>query len=131
MNYMEDVAQLLGVEIAEKFNIKGCGEYNPYYIDAYGIHNRKHDLSNWMISALLTGEAEIDRKPFKPVMGERYYFVSRNYDNDDLYVYSREFENRSQDYALFKAGNMFRTRGEAITIGIPRYKATVKEYENE
>ena len=71
MNYMEQVAQMLGVELREEFFIKN--DNNRYWISENGMF-RYSKYNEWVVSSvelmeLLTGEAEIVKIP-KPILDE-------------------------------------------------------------
>lgn len=72
-NYMKEVCELLGVELGEKFNVKGLS-YKPYYINENGLYDCYGYSSNGLLFSLLTGKAEIK----KPILDdkERQYLAS-------------------------------------------------------
>lgn len=66
MNYMEQVAQMLGVELEEEFNVYKSKIVNKFTED--GIVSYSKENQNWMrtyglLEKLLTGKAEIIKKP--------------------------------------------------------------------
>ena len=76
MNYMEQVAELLGVELGEKFKIN-CAGYissDEYYIDEATIHEvcdgRVNDYCYPLLIALLNGSDTVVNLP-KPVLIEK------------------------------------------------------------
>ena len=77
MNYMEQVAKLLGVELGEKFKINfhhGDISSDEYYIDETSIHEvcdgRVNDYCYPLLVALLNGSDTIVKLP-KPVLTEK------------------------------------------------------------
>ena len=77
MNYMEQVAELLGVELGEKFKINfhhGDISSDEYYIDEISIHEvcdeRVNDYCYPLLVALLNGSDTIVKLP-KPVLTEK------------------------------------------------------------
>lgn len=67
MNYMKEVAQMLGLEFEEEFYLKGVLEHK-YKITNDGVffHSKKDGswlITNWAFSKILTGELEIIKKP--------------------------------------------------------------------
>ena len=76
MNYMEQVAELLGVELGEKFKINFHGDIssNEYYIDETSIHEvcdgKVNDYCYPLLIALLNGSATVVKLP-KPVLTEK------------------------------------------------------------
>lgn len=72
MNYMKDVAKLLGVEIGEEFEIRGY--YNCLYkFTKDGLDCYENGILRWTsdcpIEKLLTGECEIIKLP-KPILDD-------------------------------------------------------------
>ena len=75
MNYMKQVAQMLGVEIGEIFYIK-----NSYYkyrlteksIEFYDGLNQQWNICPYRILYLLNGDAEIIKKPILDDIERRY-----------------------------------------------------------
>lgn len=62
-NYMEQVAQMLGVEFGEKFTVK-CYETCEFYITKNGLHCNRVELPTKIIlSNIMTGEEEIIKIP--------------------------------------------------------------------
>lgn len=85
MNYMEQVAQMLGVELGEEFKIKDPknGEiYNVIFkFDNSGLVRREPKPKRvWIpdsgaLHQLIIGGFEIVKKPWKPKENEEYYWV--------------------------------------------------------
>ena len=108
MNYMKQVAQMLGLEFEEEFYLKGVLEHK-YKITNDGVFFRsKKDgswlITSWSFSKILTGELEIIKKPIldeaekkylsnviKPFRGKVKYIVKRN-ENESEYK-SEYFES--------------------------------------
>jgi hypothetical protein len=110
-NKMEKVAEILGVEIGEWFNIK---EYdNKYRLTHRGLENKTGDRYCGTFNSLLTGDNVIIKKPWEPTEGETYYFVC--FDEEDG-IYEDVFSTRSRgDRANVKHKFAFKTREEAIS----------------
>lgn len=80
MNYMADVAKLLGLELGEKFKINSAGYISSeeYYIDEISIHEvcdgRVNDYCYPLLIALLNGNNTVV-KTSKPILddAEREY----------------------------------------------------------
>lgn len=67
MNYMKEVAQMLGVELNEEFNIKGFS-YKKYKITKDGVFICYEEDNKWYkvcdaVLSILTGQYEIVKKP--------------------------------------------------------------------
>lgn len=72
MNYMEQVAQMLGLELEEEFYVKGDGY--RYKITNDGIayfceSNNRWIFITWIVHEILIGKLEIVKKP-KPILDE-------------------------------------------------------------
>ena len=72
MNYMKQVAQMLGLELEEEFFIKN--DNNRYRISKNGMFRYSNIYNEWVVSGvklieLLKGEAEIT-KISKPILNE-------------------------------------------------------------
>ncbi len=124
MNYIKQVAEMLGVELGEEFNIqtrgmvicwKGeCwdGESQKFWFDENGLQVDKDPKSyNYIetaLSRLIDGTWSIVKKPWKPKEGERFYYVSTNGD------ICTDVNERSVSDATFIAfGNCFKTKADA------------------
>ena len=106
-NYMADVAKLLGVEICEEFEIKGYSSRYMFINDGM-IDAESGFVCDGTLWKLLTGEATIKRKPWKPAVDERYYSVAENgIPEESICVWDH------LDIILYKLGNCYRTREEA------------------
>lgn len=125
MNYMEQVAHMLGVEFDEEFYLEDVTD-GGYYI-TYDNDKTVFKLSNsgilrkdkcmvgrWIDSThpyllrLLTGRYAIVKKPWRPSHGLRYYYVlpdkTLNYTIFDHECY--------WDVMAYTLGNCFRTKEE-------------------
>ena len=116
MNYMSEVAKMLGVELLEEFEIvfpnSTCRA--TAWLNNEGLYIDKHNLANqdyWKLSALtnlLNGKYIIKRKPWKPHTDETYYFV-----DEDGIVCEDVWLDVSDDILLYKCGNCYKTYAEA------------------
>ena len=110
INYMPEIAKMLGVELDEEFEIVGYKNRN-FKITECGI--KKLEGGEWVsgsfiFEGLLTGECTIKRKPRKPMLGERYWNVSMN-GTVDYYVWG----GYRLDVCNYKLGNCYQTEREA------------------
>ena len=114
MNYMAEVAKMLGVELGEEFYIKEqpkikCVIYNGnlyvYPVDD-GICTIPSPEKT--LSRLLNGSITIKCKLWKPKSGEYYWAVRPNGD-----VILTNWANDCGDNSNYKIGNCYRTRKEA------------------
>lgn len=116
MNYMEQVAKMLGVELGEKFKINfdrfdNCNRNFDYYLSKSGIvlDSKDHScISNDVLCGLIYGYYTIKRKPWMPNMRQEYLFV----DEGGRIEYN-EWMNTSTDLNYYKIGNLYRTKEEA------------------
>lgn len=75
MNYMPEVAKLLGLELGEKFKINSAGDISSdeYYIDEISIHEvcdgRVNDYCYPLLIALLNGTDTVIKLP-KPILDD-------------------------------------------------------------
>ena len=109
MNYMEQVAELLGVELGEKFKINFHGDISSdeYYIDENSIHEvcdgRVNDYCYPLLIALLNGTDTVVKLP-KNILTE----------NEKEYLLSiiRPFRNRVECVSKYD----YRSKYEYIKI---------------
>ena len=117
MNYMDQVAKMLGVELGEEFKIimpsTSCWA-KAYLNENNGLaitDSNVSDTLNWKVyelTHLLTGTHIIKRKPWKPKYKETYCFV-----DEDGCICSDAWGNSYVDLNLYKLGNCYRTKEEA------------------
>lgn len=111
MNYMKDVAKILGVELEEEFKIKG---FEPVYkITNYGLviktdSNNWYEMSGDTFLQLIRGDYVIRKLPWQPKEGDRYYFPG----GDFTITSSSIWCDLTLEYALKEAGMIFRTKEE-------------------
>ena len=122
-NLIPEITQMLGVEIGEKFKIKGDDELT-YKFDSDGLkitHYSGIEISpisaNVAFINLVNGKDEIVKLPWKPTLDERYWtFTVRGYLESSSRTWTVRpgiWEKHPIDIALLKAGWVFRTRQEA------------------
>lgn len=116
-NLMPKIAKLLGVELGEKFKIKGYDELT-YKFDNSGlklIYNNDTELSvataPTVFVALLSGEYEIIKLSWKPKKGDVYF--SFGLSNGKWIVGLSWWCELPYEYALLGKGWVFKTRAEA------------------
>ena len=125
MNYMEQIAHMLGVELDEEFYLEDVtdgGYYITYDNDKIvfklsnlGILRKdKHIVSDWIdvthhyLPELFTGRYTIVKKPWKPSHGLRYYYVL-----PDKTISHTFFDSRCYwDVLAYTLGTCFRTEEE-------------------
>ena len=128
MNYMPKVLEMLGVEVGEKFNIKEF-DNNPYYFDCRYVlvDSNKHDMEFQNITQILRGAISIEKLPWKPKKGEKYYFIWSDGIKDAWH-----WSGVMVDYYCYNAGNCFRTAEEITDEIKQRILQEMKgKYEND
>ena len=111
MNYMSEVAKMLGVELGEEFNLNFY-DYN-YKLTNDGLmctdfpKNSTEEYDH-LLCKILMGGYTIKRKPWKPKFDEKYYSIGV-----DGTVENGTWLNDFLDYSLYKLGNCYRTPEEA------------------
>lgn len=118
MNYMAEVAKMLGVELYERFQIINLennipiSDYNYYFTDKdIEIDDAGHGCSGeYILINLVYGDFAIKRKPWKPKDGDKFWYV----DADEVICSYVDFNHNDADHVnYYKLGNCYRTREEA------------------
>lgn len=117
-NKMMGVAKLLGVELEEKFRIKGAPTTSIYKISEEGLVLH-HKEENWweavpyMLALLLTGERKIGKLPWRPKIGENYYVPFMHYSEPKMFTQYR-WRDSDLDNKFYRFGFVCQTKDEAI-----------------
>lgn len=116
-NYMEEVAEMLGVQLNEEFEIvmpnPNCHAVVKLTRD--GIKVIEHNIYctiTWLphiLESILTGIYTIKRKPWKPNYGDEYYSIGINGELEPG-TWLDDF----LDIAMYRLGNCYRTEEEAM-----------------
>lgn len=118
MNYWEPIAEILGVELGEEFEIEG--KYRKYKIcdngllcyvgNMYGFETNLdwEPESSDVFYDIISGKKKIIKKPWIPKRGDKYWAVML-YEEICSYIW----DNTLLDYAFLKSGWIFRTKEEA------------------
>lgn len=117
-NLIPEIAKMLGVELGEEFKIKGYDGLT-YKLTDNGLELTTVDgqktkwFDNGALNSLLKGKMEIVKLPWKPKKGETYWtFIL--YDSDiRLGIEPHKWLDDIFDFALFKAGWIYRSYEEA------------------
>lgn len=118
MNYIKQFMEDNGIEVGERFALAADGNSteNMYFFDkgcmlmsccCDGISAQT--ASPTTLTEMLSGEVEVLKKPFRPKMCERYYYI-----DNDRFVSDDVNGLTCVDLALISMGNCFRTEKEAI-----------------
>ena len=127
-NYMQQIADMLGVKLDEVFYINQDGHNSKFILSEDGLHQAVcidgkeicGVLSLKIFKKILTGELEIVKRPWKPSMNEDYYRAYKFNDEDIAYVKKVHWfgTGNSENLSDWKIGNCFETEEEAKTKGI-------------
>ena len=104
MSYIKDIVEkVLPVDIGEEFNIiLDDGRYcmhNPFKFTETDLVDTHGGVLNSYISILITGEYKIEKIPFTPKMGEKYWTNTTNLGTKNEWV--RTFD---RDYVSGRSG---------------------------
>ena len=119
-NYMEKVAEMLGVKLGERFRING----KVFWLDKDGIRSDTGGRYAGLLNCLLTGEYTIEKLPWKPKNGDDYFVGTMG-----CSASTNSWRGDYFDYALYYTGNCFRTREEALTHAPEITEKLRKKYE--
>ena len=110
MNYMKQIAHMFGVEPGEYFKISGMD--GEFWLDDNGLHMQDdkgdYDL-NALLVALLAGRSKVEQLPWKPKIGDIYYYNNRF---GELHRDIAE-DNNLLDLMIVKLGKAYRTEEKA------------------
>lgn len=114
MNYMEQIAHMLGVKLDEHFDIantKGKIVTKDLWLTKNGLEQKGMDGSMVLphvLNMLLVGDWVVYKQPWKPKLNERYYFINCTGNIDYLW-----WIGSTEDHAMYKLGKVYRTEEEA------------------
>ena len=134
-NHVPEVAKILGVEPGEEFQISGKPKDNRFFISDEGLKLRyggKEYYAQSLLPELLTGKAEIVRRPWRPKQDEKYWSVA-TYSDGDFDVVMNGYSGHSFDINNILMGNCFLTReaAEAAAPDIVRFYQDVRKMEEQ
>ena len=141
MNYVKEVAELLGVELNEEFELLGdqTTKYRLVEVGDFGhcFEVKDNDKSYWRspyddegyasLEDLICGRYTIKKLPWKPKPGEEYYRPAFNFFGEPGSIRHTWYAS-ILDLALWKAGLCFRTAEEAEEACIKRVDELLKEF---
>lgn len=120
-NLIPQIAEMLGVELGEKFKIKGDDELT-YRFDSAGLKLTHYSgieiaaiAANVALIDLVNGKDEIVKLTWKPKVGEQYYsFGGRLIGDPTVWiVIDVIWQGLAYDVAMFDKGWVYRTKEEA------------------
>ena len=117
MNYIKEVVEkVLPVEIGEEFNIiLDNGEYymhNPVKFSETDLVDTFGGVFTNYIGRIITGEYKIEKIPFKPKMGEKYFSYGAGLERP--YIDQLVWANICYDRERKVLGIIFKTKQEAM-----------------
>lgn len=135
MNYYEQFAEMLGLELEQEFvltDVDGNRKNKyTYKFTEDGVLYKSPIFTNWLINSLgtieslLNGDVKAVPKPWKPKKGDEYWrCISKN-----GFVSSSIWLDDVIDFCGWKSGNCFKTSEEARAKGKEIMEKIVKEYE--
>ena len=114
MNYLKEVAKLLGCELGEEFNViyddGKYSKYNPFKFTETSLVDKDGDDTDIGLLHLITGDYKIEKIPFIPKIGESYWTY---YNSQEIYIETYCWSNSSFDKERKLLGIIFRTKQEA------------------
>lgn len=133
-NIMADVARLLGVELEEEFKIQGSDElYKLTNTNLFHVKDGETWSSNILLVAMLTGDCEIVKLPWRPKDNDKFYCISFiNDGNTGIGIDTFVWRGTNLDYAMLNAGVIYRTCEECEAHLHEDYKKlTGREWSEE
>lgn len=126
-NLIPEIAKMLGVELGEEFKLKdkqnNCVSTEIYKFSEDSLLYRYQDQDGYYTALsptlyhLFRGDYEVIKLPWKPKKGEEYYtFIAKGADNPCLHVCCEKWNERLDDWAMFKAGWIYRTKEEVQAV---------------
>lgn len=135
-NYMSEVAQILGVEINEEFDVFSVNgrlvSCNPYKITNEEMVDCDGDNAGGFFIGLLNGKYVIQKRPWRPINGEGYYYITA----EGNVSYNEFSKHNTYDLAMLETGNCFPTRKSAeeaqleVMIKLEKIKKEIRRQEN-
>ena len=107
MNYMDEVAKVLGVELGELFEVYRNEGY--FCLTYNGLINQHTGRAPEVLSRLLSGDLHIKRKPWKPNANDIFWSINAS-GNADWSVWV----GATQQLVCYKIGNCYHTEEEAV-----------------
>lgn len=115
MNYMKEVAALLGVQLNEEFKI--IDEYGDELLNSYkltdkGLLKHNEQLAIDVLESILIGMYQIQKLPFKPKSGDTYWTFSFTLEGN-IKTRMLKWTDWVDDYLAYYNNLCFRTEEEA------------------
>lgn len=135
MNYMKQIAEMLGVELGEEFKIRDTttGEIDGYMyrLSELGIewNDARNDewVTSYVLDLVLKGNYEIVKLPYKPKVDDKAFTYFVNFDDHIPYVVDDAYYGYVSDILRAEYGLWYRTKAEA-EADLPRVQAMVDKW---
>lgn len=125
-NYMPEVTKMLGLEIGEEFDIlvneMEMLTHGPYKIIDNAIVDYVGCKTKNLLYGLLTGEYTLQKRPWRPKDGEKYWLITDGGGPTWRYFY----ESCIVELAMLNMGNCFPTK-KAAEAAVPEMLEKFKE----
>ena len=133
-NVWENIAKSFNMPLGREFTIDELEQSLVYKFTQNGLVRVDCDLFNPnVVLRILSGELSITPKPWKPKVGDKYYYVKESI-NGALYIETIKWNNDMTDYCAYRCGNCFASEEEA-NAQMYKLRSTLCEYyskkENE
>ena len=127
-NIWEIIANQYGIPLEREFTIDELAQSPVYKFTKNGILRVGCSLptSPDISLHILSGELSITPKPWKPKIGDKYYYVAESI-NGELYIETIEWNNDMTDYCAYRCGNCFASEEEA-NAQMYKLRSTLCEY---
>ena len=126
-NIWKKIANQYGIPLEREFTIDELEQSLVYKFTQNGIVRVDCDLFNPnVVLRILSGELSITPKPWKPKVGDKYYYVAESI-NGELYIETIEWNNDMTDYCAYRCGNCFASEEEA-NAQMYKLRSTLCEY---
>ena len=127
-NIWEIIANQYGIPLEREFTIDELAQSPVYKFTKNGIVRVGCSLptSPDISLHILSGELSITPKPWKPKIGDKYYYVAESI-NGELYIETIEWNNDMTDYCAYRCGNCFASEEEA-NAQMYKLRSTLCEY---
>lgn len=116
MNKMKEVAKALGYEVGEEFNLiftdGKYSRYNPFKFTETDLVDTFGGVFTNYIGRIITGEYKIEKTPFVPKMGEKFFSYGAGLERP--YIEQLVWANICYDRERKLLGIIFKTKQEAL-----------------
>ena len=119
-NVWENIAKAFCIPLEREFTVEyssKAGKYKvagTYKFTKNGLECTDFDKIPYsdILPRILSGELSIIPKPWKPKVGDKYYYVAESI-SGGLYVETLKWNNDITDYCAYRCGNCFASEEEA------------------